>query len=280
MAQLCYHDITQERNEVAKMRSDKICVADLHLHTNLSFCAPSDTTLNTYLPHCAQEGLKKIGISNHLYADSDVDRILQIHEEIRALQDCLPVQILIGCEVESRYGQEPTLKREYASKFDYVLLAPSHIFNQLHEYKDFDLSTSDKIRQLLMDNFKRACLLEFGVPTAIAHPLYPIVAPNQQEILDSMTDEQLAECYTLAAEHDKSIEIHACLYRDTVTLDEEGLSPSYIRMLSIAKECGCKFHFGSDAHRLKEFANKHCLLERAAERAGICEDDLWHLARI
>ena len=95
-----------------------------------------------------------------------------------------------------------------------------------------------------------------------------------------MTDEQLAECYTLAAQHDKSIEIHACLYRDTVTLDQEGLSPSYIRMLSIAKQCGCKFYFGSDAHEIQSFVKKHGLLERAAERAGICEDDLWQLARV
>ena len=95
-----------------------------------------------------------------------------------------------------------------------------------------------------------------------------------------MTDEMLAECYTLAAKHDKSIEVHACLYRPTVFMDEEGLSPSYIRMLSIAKECGCKFHFGSDAHKPEDFVNVHRLLERAAERAGIREEDLWQVARI
>jgi len=66
----------------------------------------------------------------------------------------------------------------------------------------------------------------------------------------------------------------------SVYLDEEGLSPSYIRMLSIARECGCKFHFGSDAHKPKDFVGVHSLLERAAERAGIREEDIWHVARI
>ena len=147
-------------------------------------------------------------------------------------------------------------------------------------YADFDLSTPDKIRQLIFDNFKYACRQELGVPTAIAHPLYPICAPAQQEILDGMTDSQLGECYTLAAQTGKSIEIHACLYRDTVELDSEGLSPSYIRMLSVAKECGCQFHFGSDAHEAKsEFLGVHGLLERAAKRAGITEYDLWSFAR-
>lgn len=263
-----------------EMNSEKLCVADLHLHTNLSHCAPNDTTINSYLVHCAEEGIKKIGISNHLYSHKGVDHTLQIKDEIRALQTSSSIEILTGCEMELYYDEEPMLQKESASAFDYVLIAPSHIFNQIQHYKNFDLSSSDKIRQIMIDNFKRACLLDLGVPTAICHPLYPIAAPNQQEILDGITDKMLEECYTLAAEHNKSIEIHACLYRDTVELDKEGLSPSYIRMLSIAKKCGCKFHFGSDAHSQEMFVNKHALLERAAERAGICEDDLWHLARI
>ncbi len=262
------------------MTSEKLCVADLHLHTNLSLCAPRDTTISSYLPFCAQEGIKKIGISNHLYFNKSIDNILQTKNEILALQDSLSVKVLLGCEMEVFPEEEPLLNKENAHHFDYVLMAPSHIFNLMDKYKNFDLSTPDKIRSMLMENFKRACLLDLGVPTAICHPLYPLCAPDQQEILDGMTDEQLADCYTLAAQHDKSIEIHACLYRNTVTLDEEGLSPSYIRMLAIAKECGCKFHFGSDAHEAKSFVNKHGLLQRAAERAGICKDDLWHLARI
>ncbi len=262
------------------MNSETLCAADLHLHTNLSLCAPSETTICTYLPLCGGEGIKKIGISNHLYSHKGVEHTLQIKDEIQSLQDRFSVQILVGCEMELFHGREPMLHKENASQFDYVLVAPSHIFNQMCEYENYDLSTPDKIRHLLIENFKRACHLDLGVPTAICHPLYPICAPEQQEILDGLTDAMLEECYTLAAQHDKSIEIHACLYRNSVTLDEEGLSPSYIHMLSVAKECGCKFHFGSDAHRAQDFENKHGLLQRAAERAGICEDDLWHLARI
>lgn len=262
------------------MSIDRLCIADLHLHTNLSACAPNSTTIYSYLEHCESEGIKKIGISNHFYEDKGIDHILKIQNDIQSLQKSLKAQVLMGCEAEVYYDKEPTLKKEEARQFDYVLLAPSHIFNQLHRYKNFDLSDVDKIRRLITENFKQACYQDLGAPTAICHPLYPIGAPNQQEILDGMTDELLEECFKLAAKHNKSIEIHACLYRDTVTLDEEGLSPSYIRMLSIAKKCGCKFHFGSDAHRSEDFINKHQLLERAAKRAGICKDDLWHLAKI
>lgn len=261
------------------MKFNNICVSDLHLHTNLSSCAPSDTTLESFLPYCAHEGIKKIGISNHLYSHKGIKHTLQIKHELHALQDS-SVQVLLGCEMELFPEQEPMLHKENASQFDYVLVAPSHIFNLIHEYKNFDLSTPDKIRHMLIENFKRACLLDLGVPTAICHPLYPICAPDQQGILDGITDVQLTDCFTLAAKHDKSIEIHACLYRNTITLDQEGLSPSYIHMLSIARECGCKFHFGSDAHKPEDFIHKHSLLERAAKRANISEENLWDLARL
>lgn len=257
------------------MSANSLCRADLHLHTNLSTCAPSTTVVESYLPHCEEEGVEVLGIANHLYGGKGVEHVLKVREEIATLNSEWRQKILVGCEAEVYYGKEPTITKSEAAGLDYLLLAPSHVFNQMGYYKEFDLSTSEKIRDLVLENFKYACSWDLGLPTAICHPLYPIVAPKQQEILDLMTDEQLVDCYSLAAKTGKSIEVHACVYRNSVDLDEEGLSPSYIRMLSIAKACGCKFHFGSDAHNPDAFCGKHRLLERAAERAGIEKKDLW-----
>ncbi|MBQ9151009.1 MAG: hypothetical protein IJX72_02070, partial [Clostridia bacterium] len=76
-----------------------------------------------------------------------------------------------------------------------------------------------------------------------------------------------------------SIEIHACLYRKDTPLNEHGLSDHYLRILSAAKACGCKFHFGSDAHEPKAFVGSHDRLRKAAELVGITEDDLWDVAK-
>lgn len=262
------------------MNSNKLCLSDLHLHTNLSFCAPERTTINSFLPYCEQEGIKKIGIANHLYTNMGIEHTLKIKNEIDEVKDSSPVEILLGCEMELFYDEEPMLNAQNARNFDYVMIAPSHIFNQYSHYKNIDLSTAEKIRDVIIDNFMRACKVELGVPTAICHPLYPICAGNQQGILDCMSDKQLRECYTFAADHNKCIEVHACVYRNDVPLDDEGLSPTYIHMLSVAKECGCKFHFGSDAHSTESFLDRHKLLDRAAQRAGICKDDIWNLAKV
>ena len=262
--------------------------ADLHLHTNLSFCAPADTGVQTYLDLCAAEGVDTIGISNHIYMPEHLrahgakeargaERVLQLMPEIENLRKTSRVKILFGCEVETFLGQQPSLAEDEAQDFDYVLLAPSHIMNFRDIYEKFDVSTPDRIRDIMLERFFYACSLDYGVPTAICHPLYPIVSGCEEAVVNGISDSVLADCFTAAKESGKAIEIHACLYRDKTALDAEGLSPTYLRVLEAAKACGCRFYFGSDAHRAQSFAGKHALLHRAAERVGITRADMWDM---
>lgn len=269
---------------------DLILQHDIHMHTNLSLCAPRETTMATYLSLCEEEKISLLGFSDHLYYDhhlerrgitgeTGLERVLKIREEMERMKDKTPVRMLLGCEVENFFGQPESLLPGEAGVFDYVLIAASHIMNHTKEYEKFDLTTPDKLRKMVMEQFVRACELEYPVPAGICHPLYPIVSPWEQEVVDGMTNAQLEECFKLAASKGKSIEIHACLYRNGTRLDKEGLSPSYLRLLCIAKECGCKFHFGSDAHNAEQFRGKHKLLLRAAERAGITSEDMWSVVQ-
>lgn len=274
------------------MRDSSLWYGDLHLHTNLSNCAPRDTVPETYLPFLEQEDVNTVGFSNHLYypdsfvfseeerAASDVPgvrRVLKLRDDLAELSGKTDRRFLLGCEVEVAHGREPSLPKELAENFDYILIAASHILNIRQYYRDYDLSTPEKLRDLMIERFEYACNIGYSVPTGICHPLYPICSPDEQEIVDGISDSRLADCFTLAAKNDISIEIHACLYRNGTRLDEERLSPSYIRLLSAAKACGCHFHFGSDAHSAAAFVNTHSLLRRAAERAGITKDDMWKL---
>ena len=105
------------------------------------------------------------------------------------------------------------------------------------------------------------------------------MCPFEYDVVRSFTDEELEDCFTLAAQKRRSIEIHACLSRNGTPLDDEGISPSYVHFLEIAKKCGCKFHFGADIHVPSHFSGSHEKLEIAARRVGITEDDLWELAK-
>lgn len=269
------------------MEIKKLCRADLHIHTNRSRCSPRETTVSAYLPYCKGEGIKTIGISNHIYKPSvlgvkypeNINYALSVREEIDAIQNKTDVKILLGCEVETFHSQDVGVSVADARAFDYVLLAASHIFNWKHEYDGFDLSTPEAVKKILIENFVRACEVEYDVPVGICHPLYPIMCPFEYDVVRSFTDEELEDCFTLAAQKRRSIEIHACLSRNGTPLDDEGISPSYVHFLEVAKKCGCKFHFGADIHVPSHFSGSHEKLEIAARRVGITEDDLWELAK-
>lgn len=260
---------------------------DLHVHTNLSFCAPQTTVPESYLPYLDEEDIQVIGFSNHLYPASwirgsdpekrpGLERNLRIIPELEEMRRKTNAVVLLGCEIEVIKDKPPTLLPEEAGQYDYVLLAASHVMNIYHEYEKFNIDSADKLRDMTLDRYFYACSLDYPVPTGICHPLYALCSPWEQEVVDGISDSVLSDCFSLAAKKGISIEIHACLYREGTAHNEEGLSPSYLRVLSAAKACGCKFHFGSDAHAPGAFTGKHRLLRRAAEIVGITKADMWH----
>jgi histidinol phosphatase-like PHP family hydrolase len=195
--------------------------------------------------------------------------------ELQQAQEKSGIRILLGAEVDNFPETGPSVTYEEASVFDYVLVAASHICNQPYEYRDYDLSSADKMRRILIDRFFEACKLKFPVPMGICHPLYPLCSPFEQEIVDGLSTACLEECFSAAAERNISIEVHGCVFYRQTALNADGLSDSYLRILDAAKRCGCCFHFGSDAHSAEQFTGKHDLLRKAAFQVGITREDLW-----
>ena len=140
-----------------------------------------------------------------------------------------------------------------------------------------DFSTPEKLREFMLGRFRAACKIKLAVPTAICHPLYPILSDFEQQVVDGITDSELGECFKLASENDKAIEIHACLYRKGTKCNRDGLSPSYLRVLGIAKECGCKFTFGSDAHAPFQWEHHRQRAQAMADALGLTEEDIFEV---
>lgn len=265
--------------------------SDLHVHTNKSLCAPRDTVPSTYIPHCTEEGIQLIGITDHVYPedmlaeygyplDHRVNRLLELRTVLSEAEAQSGIRFLLGCEIDyfDCVGH-PYILPEESQGFDYVLLAASHILNYPQMYTAYDLASPSVLRRLTIERFVAACGLDYPVPMGICHPLYPICSPYQAEIIDGISDETLKELFCMAAEKKISIEIHSCLYRNDTPHNEFGLSDHYLRILAAAKDAGCKFHMGSDAHAAPAFIGSHAKLRKAAELLGLTEDHIWDVAK-
>ena len=265
--------------------------SDLHVHTNRSLCAPRETVPMSYAPYCREEGIRVIGISDHVYPedmlarygypdDQRVGRLLEMRPILREAEEQSGIRYLLGCEVDyfAVVGQ-PYILPEESEGFDYLLFASSHILNNPHMYTAYDLTSPDVLRRLTIERFVATCQLDYPVPMGICHPLYPICSPHQAEIIDGISDTTLKELFSMAAEKRISIEIHACLFRKDPPHNEHGLSDHYLRILTAARDCGCKFHMGSDAHAPHAFVGSHELLRKAAALLGLTEAHIWDVAK-
>jgi histidinol phosphatase-like PHP family hydrolase len=255
--------------------------ADMHVHTFLSSCARPDALPGNYLALCPDEKIKMICFTDHFWDDTVEGASpwyrLQNLEHVLRLRSLIPpeyngVRVLYGAETEfigsrmcGKEGGIVGITPATAVNFDFVLIPPDHF-----HMKDYTIPASvtdyAEVSLWLIDNFMEAAAVELGVPTGIAHPFEPMGFDKNDTsaILTAISDEEFFRCFTFAAEHDKSIELnHSVLNVRSVG--------EYIRIFTIACECGCHFHTANDAHTPQSFSD-HDKIAQFAESCGITAD--------
>ncbi len=260
---------------------------DLHTHTYLSLCClEKEAQQPARMIRLAEEmGLDTFGFSDHLWVNPDIAPSgfyqLQGENQIRSLRADLttvttPLRILVGCEADmvapGRFGITP----EFASSVDYVLLSCSHFHMKDFVAQPASSQPADVARHLLA--FFRSAVSS-GMATAIPHPFIPY---GFREIFAAaiacISDAAFADAFGLAAEHGVAVEIHPghlppSLPPDQVPDPAAWTPETVVRMLTLAKQAGCRFTFGTDAHGPK-VQRRLPALAVLAEEAGIGQEDL------
>lgn len=241
-----------------------IITQDLHIHTNLSVCAPRTTTLKSYIESAENLGLKTIGISNHMwseeqeipYIDSregydvfsgsykkqDFSNITEIVKD--KYFNCSNVKILCGAEVEYNPKlRQPAINVRQACKLDYLLVPNSHT----HLIMDKSLYEPKTLHvRFMLDAFEH--IVESAISQyilAIAHPFAAVNCPyDNRELIKLITNQQFYDCFVEAKKHDIAIEINSRIFSDRSNIEADEM----LRMFFVAKDAGCKFTIGSDAH--------------------------------
>ncbi len=232
---------------------------DVHLHTNLSACASSEITLQSYLDYAEGLNLTAIGISNHLwdaeisgaskwYAPQNFSHISKIKHEMIDIPHRIPVYF--GCEADYTHENKLTVSEATADQLDYILVSHSHThMDVIMPKRIFD--TEQKHAAYLVNSFLGVVADPLSHRFAsIAHP-FSVKGGREgsNAILSRITDQQFRECVLAAKENGIGLEVNISTIVSSI--DGDNFSDSeMLRFFSIAKACGARFTWGSDSHRI------------------------------
>ena len=256
---------------------------DIHIHTSVSSCAMRDATIEKYIERAAGSQFKTLGFSDHLwdsavsgaskwYSTQNVEHVLQTKDAIMNCAQNNGIKLLFGCETEFTYEGKLCLAEENFDLFDYVLVPHSHTHMGCVMPREY-AEDNKRHARFLMDSFMAAVEHPLSSRfTAIVHPFVPGTKYDiYNEVQALIPDSYFYEAFAAAREKGIAIEMNGStlIYMP----DEQIPSCEYVRIYSIAKECGCKFTYGSDSH---DFRGERRLdvVERFLEQCRITDADM------
>jgi histidinol phosphatase-like PHP family hydrolase len=260
---------------------------DLHIHSNLSSCAndPEQTPLGI-LRYAQRVGLKQICLTNHY-----LDRTRQnadtpnyyLHQDYDHNAKALPlpqadgVEFLFGCETDmTKYNTVGIPKSRY-KEFDMILIPIDHFHMKGFTISKKDYPSIEGQAKRWVQRFDH--LMHADLPfhkLGLAHLATACMHhPNREkylQTLDAISNDDLYRLIRQAAAVGCGIELNLS---DMDFAEHE--RESVMRMFHIAKECGCKFYLGSDAHHPDKWEKFVPLYTRAVDILDLQESDKFQL---
>ena len=237
----------------------KLIDHDLHIHTALSSCCldKENQIPQKIIPAAEKMGLEIIGFSDHCWANpnltpsdwyksQDESQVLKLRRSLESIDT--DIKVMGGIEGETVAPGKFGLTKGFAQSLDYVLLSCSHF--HMDGFVETPSSRDPRIVGKALVRFFESAV-NSGLPTSIAHPFMPL---GYIDILDgiigSIPDSTFHDVFIQAAENKVALEI---------TLDyipgpqDKWSAETPLRFLNLAREAGCQFTLGSDAHTPERF---------------------------
>jgi len=223
---------------------------DFHVHTAYSPCArdKSQATPLGMIKEAERLSIKTIGLSDHFaqfppyplpkWENSGKEMVESLRQDIQRIST--PIQILIGVESDLLEEGKLSITKAYAANLDYVIISASHF--HLPGIKKPTSTKGVSIAEHYVNMLKAA--LEFDFISIIAHPFKtPKNAwGSPMEYMKYVPTRELYEIADKAKQQKIAMEINGHLGQDQEYFE------SIKSFISICKEVGTRFSYGSDAH--------------------------------
>ncbi len=234
---------------------------DYHIHSQLSSCSndPEQTT-EAILAYARRTGLKEICLTDHFWDESvpGASRFYQ-PQDFPHISSALPlpqgedVTFYFGCETDLDKHLTLGLSDALVDRFDFIIIPTTHLHMKGFTIEEEQTSVAERA-YLYVERLDK--LLDKDLPfekIGIAHLTCPLMAANRKDfeehirILDAIDDKTFAEVFSKLAAKKAGFELNW-----TPAEYGENQLQRVLRPYKIAKEVGCQFYLGSDAHHAKD----------------------------
>ncbi len=262
---------------------------DYHIHTQLSPCS-SDPEQNAerLLRYAKENGFKRICVTDH-YWDAQTEGATNWYRplDFECISSICPLPQTEG--VEFLFGAETEFNKEFRigmpvsrfDSFDFVIIPTTHlhITGLTIEPEDATSEDTNRIRAELW--VKRLdALLDLDLPfhkIGIAHPACRLINKKSTEdyldVLTRISSNDMERLFAKAAKLGCGIEINQS------DVNQMMIAPDEVsRMFKIAKNMGCKFYLGSDAHHPKALDSAKERFEYAVDLLCLEESDKFFIS--
>jgi histidinol phosphatase-like PHP family hydrolase len=237
------------------------------------------------LPELVRLGIKRVGFADHVWANPDllpnefyrpqnINRIERLREQLKSVPN-LGIEILVGCEAEMLAPDKFAITPEIAQRLDIVVLATDHFhFKGIVEQPKTEAPRDIGVQMLKLFIGGAKCKMA----TTLAHPMLPLgFMQHYDAIIDSLSDNEMFDAFSVAAQTGVAWEITLSYFPDQAKNRYHSIETP-LRVLSIAKQAGCKFVFGSDAHTIQRLGRIH-ELSFFVDKLGLNEGNIHKLGK-
>ena len=230
---------------------------DLHIHSQISLCSNDPGQTSEFLVEYAKKnGLKHIVLTNH-YWDENVAGASDWYQmqNYAHISKALPlpnddeVTMHFGCETEMDQFFTVGISPAVFDKFDFIIIPTTHLHMVGYTISEEDVEL-DRLREVYLRRLDALLNMDLpfhkvGIPHLTSRLIGQFVWEKHLALIDGISDDTFRHYFTRIAEKGAGVEINVVSYDQ---YQEEGGFDSFLRVFRLAKECGCKFYFASDAH--------------------------------
>ena len=261
---------------------------DYHIHSYLSSCSRhQEQTKGNILKYAKKNGFTSICMTDHFW-DSTVDGASRWYsvQNFDHIAESLPlpvddeVKFLFGCECDMDRAMTLGIAKDTFDKFDFVVIPTTHLHMNGFTVSDDGIENSSLRAELWVKRLDK--LLSMDIPfkkVGIAHLACTLIDPRSEsdllKTLSYIDSKDMHDLFTVAAGKGAGIELNASDMTNAMKHPGE-----ILRMFMIAKDAGCKFYLGSDAHLPEEFSGVIKAFDYAISALGLTEEDKFRIEGI